>query len=309
MHEHSMSLLIGDNPFHGISHLSQERARARSNGLSQGSADYAARLVRLSMENGADGFMFSVDETTLAILKILRKDRTIESMGLYAIVPYAYEYVRRATQAGGVSGLAKGLAKEMVFSSNIKVLLSNMRGLVSFDPSAFLKAYVAYEIGRIRTAAGGINSLKSILLHEIITDMALALNLGQLFKSYIKFFEKSGVRPGFETRNFAYLAGKFSEWNIDSSKVTLVSSFNRVGFQMCPSRIKCEKALERVDGAEVIAMSILAAGYLKPADAIEYLAHLQGISGVVVGVSKERHATETFRLLSEGLSKGAQLRA
>jgi hypothetical protein len=304
-----MKLLVGDNPFHGISHFSQERARTRSEEQKHGNVEHAARLVKLSLENGADGFMFSVDETTLSILKILNESNETKNMDLYAIVPYAYEYVRKATQTGGVSGLAKKLSREMIFSSNAKVIALNMIGLLRFNPLALLKTYVAYELSRIKSALKGQACLHSIMLHEMITDMALALEMDQLFKSYIEFMEKSGIRPGFETRNFAYLAGKFSEWNIDSSKVTLVSSFNKVGFQMGPSKIECEKALERVDGAEVIAMSILAAGYLKPADAIEYLASLQGISGVVVGVSKEHHATETFRLLSEGLSKSAQLRA
>jgi hypothetical protein len=298
MHEHSMSLLIGDNPFHGISHLSQERARARSNGLNPENAQYAAHLIRLSSDNGANGFMFSVDEATLSILKILREKNGLKNMDLYAIVPYAYEYIRKTTQTGGVSGLAKKLSREMIFSSNVKTIALNMSSLLRLSPSALLRIYVAYEQSRIKSALKGQASLHSIILHEIITDMALALEMEQLFKSYMKFTEKAGIRPGFETRNFAYLARKFREWNIDLSRVTLVSSFNKVGFQMCPSRIECEKALERVNGAEVIAMSILAAGYLKPADAIEYLTRLQGISGVVVGVSKERHAIETFRLLS-----------
>jgi hypothetical protein len=299
MSEHSMSLLVGDNPFHGISHLSPDRARSRHSGISQENVLNAARLVKLSLENGANGFMFSVDEVTLSILKILRADRGLENVNLYAIVPYAYEYVRRATQAGGVSGLGKSIAKEMIFSSNVKVLLSNTSGLLRFDPSSLLRTYVAYEMARIKDAAKNKTCLKSILLHEIITDMALALNLEELFESYIKFVEKSGVRPGFETRNFAYLVNKFSEWNIDFSRVTITSSFNKIGFQMDPSKTECERALDRVHGAEVIAMSVLAAGYLKPAEAATYLANLPKINGVVVGVSNERQSIETFPLLKQ----------
>ena len=49
----SKMLLVGDNPFHGISHLSQERARSRNgNG---GSPIDNARVVLASLENGADG--------------------------------------------------------------------------------------------------------------------------------------------------------------------------------------------------------------------------------------------------------------
>ncbi len=289
----NLKLLVGDNPFHGISHLSQAIARTRT--VEPDCSSQAARLVELSLQNGADGFMFSVDEITLSILKQLRQNRT-EPANLYAIAPYAYEYVRKATQTGGVSGLAKNLAKEMIFSSNIKVIALNAAGILRFNLSALMKTYVAYELSRIRSVCGKDAPLNSFMLHEIVTDMALALNMEKLCKSYIKFLESRHVRPGFETRNFPYLVNKFSEWGIDFSNLTLTSSFNKVGFQMCPSQSECEEALERAHEAEVIAMSVLAAGYLKPADAIQYLAKLPGLSGLVIGVSKERQATETFRV-------------
>ena len=304
MNENDMSFLIGDNPFHGISHLSQERTRTRSDCIGQENAQHAARLVKLAFENGVDGFMFSVMKPPSSILKILRETNGLENKNLYAIVPYAYEYVRRATQVGGISGLCKSLAKEMIFSSNIGVVLSNVPGFIRFDLSSFLNTYVAYELARIKTAIKSQACLKSILLHEIITDMALALNMEKLFKSYIKRVEKSGVRPGFETRNFPYLVEKFSEWKVDFSRVTLTASFNKIGFQMVPSKSECEQALERVRGAEVVAMSVLAGGYFKPAEAMSYIANLHEISGVVIGVSNERHSIETFNLLKQAFNSG-----
>jgi hypothetical protein len=51
----------------------------------------------------------------------------------------------------------------------------------------------------------------------------------------------------------------------------------------------------------VIALSILAAGYLKPLEAIDYIANLPNIKGVAVGVSKKDHGIGTFRLLKEKL--------
>src|SRR3990170_7511088 len=254
MHERQLSLLVGDNPFHGISHLSQVRARARYEGQDKEKVEYAANLVELSLWNGANGFMFSVDETTLSILRILSQRNKIENISMYAIVPYAYEYVRQITQIGGVSGLAKKLALEMLFSSNAEIIALNLIGLIKFDITAFLKTYVAYEMSRIKSAVKGLACLKSVLLHEIITDMSLALNLKRLFKSYIQFMKESGVRPGFETRNFAYLVKKFNDWNIDFNEINITASFNKVGFQMCPSKTECEKALKDTFGAEVKAI-------------------------------------------------------
>jgi predicted aldo/keto reductase-like oxidoreductase len=68
---------------------------------------------------------------------------------------------------------------------------------------------------------------------------------------------------------------------------------------MTPSRIECEKVLELLPKPNVIAISILAAGYLKLEEAIEYVKNLPNIKGVAVGVSKEKHANETFKILKE----------
>lgn len=293
--ERKKILLVGDNPFHGISHLSQEHARIRGNAMTY--PEYAADLVMTSLENGADGFMFSVSEMTLSILRIIHETGGGKRPGLYAIVPYAFEYVRLATQIG-TPGLAKKFAKQIVVSGNVRAIATGLKGVIRTDPMALLKTYLIYEISRIKSSSAGKQAnLGSVLLHEIITDMALALNLDWLFKSYVNFMLDLGIKPGFNTRNFAYLVNKFREWRIGFRDVIIVTPFNRVGFQMNPSKTECEKALASLAETSVIAISILAAGYVKPLEAIKYIASLPNIKGVAVGVSKEQHARETFKLL------------
>jgi len=293
------TLLVGDNPFHGISHLSQERGRLRGNEITQ--AEYAAKLVMTSVDNGANGFMFSVSDETLSILSKIRERGGINRVRLYALVPYAYEYVRLATQIGGIPRLVKRLAKQIVTSGNVTAIATGLKGVIRTDPVALLKTYLIYEISRIKSSAGKQANLDAVLLHEIITDMALALNLDWLFKSYVDLISRLGIKPGFETRNFVYLVNKFREWSVDFDKITIATPFNKVGFQMNPSGAECEKALASIPEPDVIAMSILAAGYLKPPEAIKYIRSLPNLVGVVVGVSKEQHAHETFKLLKDRL--------
>lgn len=295
-----MIFLVGDNPFHGISHLSQERARVRGNAVA--SSEYAAELVLISTENGADGFMFSVSDTTLSMLRIIRQ-RQGKPLSLYALVPYAYDYVRLATQVGGMSGLARKFAGQLVLSGNLKAIAMGLKGVIVADLTALLKAYVSYEVSRIRSAAGKSGKLDSVLLHEIITDLALGLNFKDLFKSHVDLMSKLRIKPGFETRNFPYLVTKFREWNIDLHDVLIATPFNKVGFQMNPSKEDCEKALTMLNEPNVIAMSILAAGYLLPQEAIGYVRSLSNLKGIVVGVSKEVQARNTFRFLEESFHK------
>ena len=71
------------------------------------------------------------------------------------------------------------------------------------------------------------------------------------------------------------------------------------GFQMCPSREDYERALVYLKGAEVIAISVLAAGFLKPSEAFEYANTLKDLSGVAVGVSNKKQAVATFSLAKQ----------
>lgn len=294
----SKVVLVGDNPFHGISHLSQERARSRSHTVT--SSKEAAKVVRTSLENGADGFMFSVSDLTLSILETMREQKRSDSVELYAIVPYAFEYVRIATQAG-TPGLVKRFAKQIAVSGNIKAIMKGLKAVLMMEPESLLNVYLTYELSRIKSSAGKHAKLVSLLLHEVITDMALGLSLDWLFESYVDQMVKLRITPGFNTRNFPYLVNKFEEWGIDTRKILVATTFNKVGFQMNPSKEECERTLECLSSPIVLAISVLAAGYLKPPTAFDYIADLRGLKGVVIGASTEQQAIDTFRLFNSRL--------
>ena len=285
------TLLIGDNPFHRISHLSQERARERS--VAETPSEKAS-VVKAALENGADGFSFSVSDTSLSILKAMRDDNSINGLNLYPIVPYAFEYVRTATQIG-TTGLAKKVAKQMVFSSKT-AFLGGVSSVLRMEPEGIMKAYLAYEISRIDSATEKKAKISSILLHEVITDMALALNFDWLFKSYMSQLSGKGITPGFNTRNFPFFVQKFSEWNIDLDNIVVETQFNKAGFQMNPSRVACEETLGISRNPIVLAISVLAAGYFTPAEALDYIASLPKLKGAVLGASTKLQAAELFSL-------------
>jgi hypothetical protein len=126
--------------------------------------------------------------------------------------------------------------------------------------------------------------------------MALALDLDWVFKSYVDYLDSKKVTAGFNTGNFAFLVNKLVEWDIDIDKVLIAAPLNKLGFQVTPSIEECEKALHLFSEPSVIAISILAAGYVSPKEAAEYITSLPNIKGVAVGVSKEKHAKDTFTI-------------
>jgi hypothetical protein len=293
--------LVGDNPFLNISHLSQNKARERLE--DPGDPVFAASLLRLALKNGANGFTFSVCNSNLSILENLDLGDLPDGLNLYPVVPYVFEYVQMATQLGGMSGIVKKLGWDMVKSGNFESLVYGVLTSITANPVYLMKAYLEHELSRIGSLINKKVRLKSIFLHQVVTDMALSLNMDWLFKEYIAFLSKKKITPGFNTGNFVYLVKKFEEWEIDLRKVFILAPFNNVGFQMTPSVEECENALRTLPGPVVIAISVLAAGFVNPKDASEYIAGLENIAGVAIGVSKQGHARETFGVFKRSLKE------
>lgn len=241
--------------------------------------------------------MFSSSRTTLSILKEVSGMKKPGTARLYAIVPYVFEFVRMAVTEGGIPGLAKKVGTEIVTSANIGSIFYGLHGAVFNNPSSLLKAYLLYEETQIKKAAGRDANLYCIFLHEVVTDMALALEMKWLFETHIGYMRKRGIKPGIHTHNLPFLITKFKDWGIDTRDLVLTTQFNPLGFGMTPSREECEDALRNIPGAEVVAYGILASGYLKPQDAAAYLAGIPRITGAAIGVSRETHAKESFKVL------------
>ena len=75
-------------------------------------------------------------------------------------------------------------------------------------------------------------------------------------------------------------------------------SFNKSGFQMNPSKNECEDYLHQYKG-KVVAMSILAGGYIGLKEAYDYISSQEKIRDVVIGVSNAEHAKQSFDLFSK----------
>ncbi len=285
----SRTLLVGDNPFHGVSHYSQERARKREAKVQDPA--WAAEIVKASFENGADGFMFSVSETTLGILKRLPKNT---GRKYYAIIPAAGDYVRLSSKEG-TTGLLKYVAMQTLRSRNIPAISHGVRGVIQRDLPSLFKAYLAYEVSRVKSALGCGRAIHTVMLHELVTEMAVSLKIDWLIQSHIDYLKKAGIKPGFETRNFVSLVNRLRELNVDFEDLVITTPFNRLGFQMNPEKSTCENTLKAIPDTEVIAMSVLASGRIGLSEARDYVRTLPELGGIVIGTSRKEQAQETFK--------------
>jgi hypothetical protein len=132
-------------------------------------------------------------------------------------------------------------------------------------------------------------SIKGLLLHNVMTDLLLSLQLREGFETYVDFVKsKLDIKPGLITLNFPMLVKSLDQWNLTSDYI--MTPINLNGFDMNPSKDTVETTLKTYKG-EVIAMNVLGGGAFSVKDSYEYLKSFH-IENVVIGASSKEHLIE-----------------
>jgi hypothetical protein len=288
-------LLIGDNTFIGVSHLSQERARDRTDKLS---VESIVEVICSALASGATGYSFSTHPTNSQILSALGASSKVPGQfDLYPVVPYAEGYVRLANEVG-MSGLVNEILSRLSLGDKAKLLLEGGFAAIKLDPVRMLMTYLDAELkGYIGTKPKNA-ALQSVLLHEVVTDLCIGFQEAHLLNQFAQHVrENYRVRPGFVTYNLPRFVKLFEQAGLSLREVVIMTPFNGLGYQMSPSREACEVCLSNLREGHVIAMSALAGGFLTLDQAIDYIRTLPRLSGIAVGVSSKEHAHDTFTKL------------
>ncbi|MEM3684048.1 MAG: hypothetical protein QXX17_04945 [Conexivisphaerales archaeon] len=295
-------LLVGDNPFIGVNHLSEERGREKALQLN---TYRISKVIDVAFQSGARGMFFSSHPTMLNVLKFMQQSNYQTPFSLYMIIPDAQSIVRKASQHGMV-GLLQSMLQDLNTNSKIRALAQIGLSAILSDPQRILGMYIDYEVSRVRGVIPKSAVLKAVFLHELMTDMISSFELSELARFFINtMVEKHHLMPGFVTRNFPKFLQFSKSQGIPLSEVLIATPINKVGFQVNPSLEAHERALKEVQGvANIVAMNILASGYLSLEEAVEYILKFDQALTCAVGVSSEFHAKETFEHLSRKFASG-----
>jgi len=285
-------LLLGDNPFLGISHLTQEKARDEAR---EATLQNKAKVFEAAVEGGASGFTFTTCESNLELLTYLSSRNTdlLSRMNYYILVPYAQSYVRRSN-IGGTPGLLSSTLKDVIGRRPLGLL----EALMSLKPERFAGLFIETELAPYLKVLPK-DRVKAVLLHEVLTELAIAFNLIDLLRfldSYVE--ERVGVSFGLETRNFGHLHRFLSESGYCPRH--LMTPINSVGYQMAPNKEAVEEAVEDLgEKTRIIAVNVLASGTLDLDEAIDYIAEYKDkVYAVATASTKPNRIRDNLQKLS-----------
>ena len=280
-------LLLGDNPFFGVDNLSQERGRERIGRLNE--LNKIVEIMDFVEKLGVKGFVVSTHPQLKDLIKYLKNEtQLLKKFEFYPILPYAQGYVSKVAEKGIIKGMNEILSSGSV-SGKLRVVMQGSLGYIRKDVKKLLQTVIDIELLPLNDVRKN-----TVFLHDGLTDLALGLGMREVIETFIeRIKDKYQVKPGLVTKNLPRLIKSLEEGNIEIP--TIMTSFNPIGYQMNPSKIECERQISKT---KIIAMNVLAAGYVKPRESFDYLSKLE-LNSVVVGMSTKEHAQETISAFNQ----------
>lgn len=284
-------IILGDNQFFGINHMSEEKAQA----LAERFWDLKAitDVLDVAYECGIRAFMLNTNERAKDICDYLRRNiARYPDLSLYPSMPYAHKYANAVAEKGIFSAVKETITSGSSAGDIAGMLTKGGMLLFEKDMLKVMQLLVDIEMKIFRDL-----NIKVVFLQNIVTDLLLGFGVKDAFVGFAAYvMEKYGVQPGFVTMNMPKLVEFLNHCGLENPIVC--SSINKAGYLMNPDIESYEKTVREKEFTP-IAMSILASGAVKPKEAVEYVCGRLGIQSVVFGASSRQHIQETKRLIDD----------
>jgi hypothetical protein len=283
-----MRLLLGHNQFIGVSHTSEDRSRGRDAKFSKVENIYYA--AEAASELGYEGMMIETHPRMLEFFEYYNKNRTFD-MNFYLQAPYVQGYIRKMNEEG-IHGLISDMIHRKGFISTSKFALKSVISPLKKNYLSIALSALKFEVAPFAEAG-----IKTLLLHNVVTDLLISLGVSDAFSEYSEYVkDELGLEPGFITSNFPLLQDSFKKWGIPSSFI--MTPVNLKGYNMNPSKGAVEDAIRTYKG-EIIAMNVLGGGAFSVKEAYSYLKSFDNINYCVIGASSKEHLKELMEVFGE----------
>jgi hypothetical protein len=280
-------VLIGDNQFFGINHMSEEKARAQAMRFQDTAA--IIEVLDAAYAEGIKTFMCTTHERVAEVCTHFRDNREkYPDYKFYPCMPYAHKYANAATEHGVVGAFRAFLPEENAFSAllsgGISLARKDVEGLAALLIDAEMKMF------------SGLHT-PVVLLQNVATDFLLGLGFDEAFRIFADRIRKRyQAEPGFITMNAPRLLHTLQKIGIDNP--IICTNINKLGFRMSGDIEKYEQLMTHGD-CRLIAMSVFASGALPVRPALEYVCSFPQVKSIVFGASSRSHIGQTRQLIEQ----------
>ena len=283
-------VIFGDNQFFAVSHLSDEKSREQAIRFKDDSS--ILKVLDQARETGINTFMCTTHDRISNLCDHFREyPEKYKDFKIYPCMPYAHKFANAVTEHGFL-----GTIKKYVPGNLLGTFAKGGIAYVSNDFIGLMEILIDSEMKMFK----GIDT-PVIFIQNVIVDLILGLKMNEVFKEYDLYIRKKyNAEPGYITMNMPALYEALLSVGVENP--IICSSINKIGFRMSGGIGLYEKYLVEKQ-FRPIAMQVLAAGSLRPKEAIEYLSRFPKIESVLFGASSKNHIQETKELIETLLGK------
>jgi hypothetical protein len=280
-------IILGDNQFFGVNHMSEEKARAQAMRFHDTAA--VIEVLDDAYAEGVTSFMCTTHERIAEVCEYVRANvERYPDFEFLPCMPYAHKYGNAAAELGILGALRSFLPEDnrlgALMRGGMSMARKDIEGLASLLIDAEMKMF---------------RGLKTpvIFLQNVATDFLLGLGFDealQIFASCVR--SRYGAEPGFITMNAPLLLRRLTKLGITNP--IICTNFNKIGFRMCGG-MEAYEQLGTTGQCRLIAMSVFASGALAARDALEYVCRYPRVESIVFGASSRRNIAHTKKLIDE----------
>lgn len=284
-------VILGDNQFFAVNHLSDERSRAQA--LRFKNDQSILDVIDTAIDCGINTFMCTTHDRIANIIDLMKKNpKRYEKFNFHPCMPYAHKYANAVTELG-IMGTLKAYIPGNILAVASKAGLAYVRK----DFPTLMELLIDAEMKMFR----GMNT-PVIFLQNVIVDLLYGLGMDEIFVHYAEYIKKKyNAEPGFITMNMPRMVDMCERIGIKNP--IICSSINKIGFRMSGSIKEYEEYLNSDREFRPMAMQCLAAGALKPDEAMEYVTRFPKIESVLFGASSKAHIEQTKELIEKGFAR------
>ena len=277
-------ILLGDNQFFGINHISEEKAREQAMRFRHTQA--IMDVLDVAYDLGIRTFMCTTHDRIGEVCESVRaKPSRYPDFQFYPCMPYAHKYANAAGQLGMLGALKKfapGTMLDTIVKGTVSALRQDLYGLMQILVDAEMKPFTGL-------------STRVVFLQNVVTDLLLGLDFKAMFIAFAEHIQRRyNAEAGFITMNLPRLLDVLDACGIVNPIVC--TSINKIGFRMCGGIEAYERAIA-TRTFRPVAMSVFASGALPPAEALAYVCGQKNIKSIVFGASTGAHISQTKELI------------
>ena len=174
-------IILGDNQFFGVSHMSEEKGMARARRFQDINA--IIEILDAAYECGIHAFTFSTHDRVQQICDRFRDNpQKYSDLRLYPVLPYAQKYAHLVNEKGIVGAMKQVVMADSTTAQMASMIARGGAAVLKQDPMQIMKLLIDAEMKMFRDL-----TVEVVFLQNNVADLLLGFGIKDIFTEFVTY--------------------------------------------------------------------------------------------------------------------------